>query len=347
MKTYVGLDVSQDTIAVCVMDSDGAVLCEEVIGNSGVEVCAFLEQITPAPSSIGIEAGPFSETLYEALVASGYPAVCLETRKLKAFLRAQVNKTDRNDARGIAQAVRVNLFRGIHVKTVQSRLDRSLLTGRKLLITQNRQIENHLRGTLKAFGVKIGMTTRRTFASRVQGLTKHLTQLAPVITSLLAARDLLLDQLKKLDEAVLRRAHADGACRTLMTAPGVGPIVALTYRTSMDVQGRFERTRDVGAYFGLTPRRYQSGERDTSGRISKVGDGEVRSALYEAAVVILRKSTKACALKAWGLKLVSRRGRKKAIVAVARKLSIILYRMWNDGTAFRPSKPGSIEVRAS
>lgn len=347
MKTYAGLDLSLDSVAICIVDETGKVIAEETVAGSADDVCAFLEQVVPQPELIGLEAGPMSESLFERLVAEGYETICLETRKLKAFLRTQVNKTDRNDARGIAQAVRVNLFKGIHVKTVASRLDRALLTGRKLLITQNRQIENHLRGTLKAFGIKIGATTRKTFAARIEGLTRSFPQIEQMIASLLAARDMIMQQLNHLDQAVLRRAHDDEACVRLMTAPGVGPIVALTYRTSMDVPDRFERSRDVGAYFGLTPRRYQSGERDISGRISKVGDGAVRSALYEAAVVIMRKSTKACALKSWGLKLVSKRGRKRAIVAVARKLSVILYRMWRNQTVFRPLPNTCVEVGAA
>lgn len=261
--------------------------------------------------------------------------VCLETRHLKGFLKSQINKTDRNDARGIAQAVRVDLFRPVHVKTQASRKRRALLSGRRLLGDQIRQVENHFRGMFKAFGLKVGTVSRKGFEGRVAELVKDVPDLQRLVTCLLEVRRVLLTRFEVLDRAVTEIVGSDPICRRLMTVPGVGPVVALTYRSAMDAPARFARSRTVGAYFGLTPKRYQSGETDYSGRISKVGDRDVRCALFEAANVLLRRSTRPCALKTWGMGVSRRRGRKKSLVAVARKLAALLHRLWMSGEAFR------------
>lgn len=289
---------------------------------------------------VGLEAGPMSQWLVGGLLAAGLPVVCAETRHMKAVLKAQqVNKSDRNDARGIAQMMRVGLYKSVHVKTLTSQHDRMLLTSRQLLSDKLQDIENELRGTLRNFGLKVGAVSRGQFEARVAELVAPHPPLASIVTPLLAVRRALRQQLAVLHKMLLDQVRRDRLCRRLMTVPGVGPIVALTFRATVDQPQRFARSKAVGAHFGLTPRRFQSGETDYDGRISKCGDAMMRAALYEAAQVLLTRTQKWSWLKAWGMQVARRRGAKKAIVALARRIAVILHRMWTDGTEFRWHKP--------
>jgi len=335
MKYYAGLDISMEATSICIVDADGTVVREGTVDSTPETIIAFLKNGEVTLDRIGLEACPLSEWIFDGLAEQGCPVVCLETRHLKALLKSGINKTDRDDARGIAQVVRVNLFKPVHVKTRIARRYRALLSARRLVVAEVCRMENHLRGTLKAFGLKVGSTTRRTFDGRVRGLVIGEPGLELVADVLLDVRRWLLARLDDLDRRVLRIVRNDPVCRRLMTAPGIGPVTALTYRTAMDAPARFMKSRTVGAYFGLTPRRYQSGEIDHSGRISKVGDGTVRAALYEAATVLLRRNTRPSALKSWGLAIYKRRGRRKSVVAVVRKLAVILHRLWTGNETFR------------
>ena len=272
---------------------------------------------------------------------------------MQAVLKAQINKTDRNDARGIAQMMRVGLYRPVHVKTLRSQKLRMLLTHRKLLQSKAIAIENDLRGTLRNFGLKVGMVGTAKFEARVKELVENLPDLAVLVEPLLVVRRALREQTVILhrrllaivrDDAVRHRppvtlprqehCKAIATCRRLMTTPGVGPVVALTYRATVDVPARFRKSKSVGAVFGLTCAKYQSGEIDRSGRISRCGDEMMRVMLYEAAQSMLR-SKKWSWLKAWAMQIARRRGMKKAIVALARRLAVIMHRIWVDGTEFR------------
>jgi transposase len=335
MIAYVGLDLSLEATAVCMIDEQGKVLKERSVESSPEAVASLMVGSGFEIARVGLEACPLSEWIYQGLAERGFNVVCIETRRLKAFLDGQINKTDRNDARGIAQAVRVNLFQAVHVKSRASQRARALLSVRRLVVTQHRQVENQLRALFKSDGLKVGTVRRKDFAARVEVLRDEVPELAPIVDSLLQMRTLLLSRLDALDAMVRAIVREDPVCQLLMTAPGVGPLVSLTFKTAMDVPGRFRRSRAVGAYFGLTPRRYQSGEQDRSGRISKVGDGAVRAALYEAANVLLRPRTRRSTLKAWGMAISRRRGRKRAVVAVARRLATILHRMWMNAEAFK------------
>ena len=276
-----------------------------------------------------------SPWLHGGLQAAGLNAICIETRQAKAALRAMRNKTDRNDARGIAQIMRTGWFRMVHVKSRESQELRLLLTNRKTLQRKALDIENEIRGTLKAFGLKVGQVTRPRFAARVAHLVADHPALRVLMTPMLQCRAKLLQGFEVLHRMVLKVARADAECRLFMTAPGVGPITALTYKTGVDVPERFAKSKTVGAHFGITPRKFNSGEVDYNGRISKCGDDMVRSALYEAANSLLSPRTRWSALKAWGMRIAKRAGMKRARVAVARKLAVILHRMWLDGTTFR------------
>jgi transposase len=282
-----------------------------------------------------LEAGPLSQWLFSALAEAGLPMICVETRHMKAVLKAQINKTDRNDARGIAQMMRAGLFRPVHVKTLRSQKLRMLLTHRKLLQSKAIAIENDLRGTLRNFGLKVGMVGKVRFEARIKELVENLPDLAVLVEPMLIVRRVLREQIVILHRRVLAIVRDDEVCRRLMTVPGVGPVVALTYRATVDVPARFRKSKSVGAVFGLTCAKYQSGEVDWSGRISRCGDDMMRSMLYEAAQSMLIHSKRWSWLKAWAMQIARRRGMKKAIVALARRLAVILHRIWVDGTEFR------------
>jgi transposase len=284
---------------------------------------------------IGLEAGPLSQWLYSALAEAGLPVVCVEVRHMKAILQAQGNKNDRNDARGIAQMMRVGIFRTVHVKTVQSQKLRALLTSRKLLLCKVLDIENDIRGVLRNFGLKVGIARGRRFEVRVRELVEEHPDLASYIEPVLTARRVLREQFDILHRQLLAVVRADQICRRLMTVPGIGPVVALAYRTAVDVPTRFAKSKGVGAAFGLTPTQYQSGETDRKGRISKRGDEATRVLLYEAAQVMLTRTTKWNWLKVWAMQIAKRSGFKRAVVALARRLAVVLHRMWVDGTDFR------------
>jgi transposase len=246
---------------------------------------------------------------------------------MRAVLKAQINKTDRNDARGMAQMMRVGLYRPVHVKTIRSQKLRVLLTHRKLLQSQAIAIDNDLRATLRNFGLKVGTVGRAKFETRIKELVEDLPDLAVLVEPLLIVRRVLRDQVGMLHRRLLAIVRDDDVCRRLMTVPGVGPVVALTYRATVDVPARFRNSKAVGAVFGLTPAQYQSGEIDRTGAISRCGDEMMRVMLYEAAHIMLVRSTKWSWLKAWAMQIARRRGMKKAIVALARRLAVIMHRI--------------------
>jgi transposase len=335
MEYYAGLDVSVKETSVCIVDKTGKVTREVKVATKPAAILEVLKQDALAIERIGLEAGPLSQWLYSALVEAGLPVICVETRHMKAALSAQVNKSDRNDARGIAQMMRVGLYRPVHVKTLASQKQRMLLTSRRLLQSKALDIENDLRGTLRNFGLKLGLVGTVKFEDRIRELLADHADLAAIVEPLLIARRVLREQLGVLHRQLLEIVRHDEVCRKLMTTPGVGPVVALTFRATVDVPTRFTRSKSVGAAFGLTPRRQQSGEIDRMGRISKCGDGLMRETLFEAALVLMTVTRKWSWLKAWGMKIARRRGMKRAIVAVARRLAVIMHRMWVDGSEFR------------
>jgi transposase len=243
-------------------------------------------------------------------------------------------KTDRNDARGIAQLMRLGWFRPVHCKSPAAQEVRAVLTARKLVRSKLFDVEMSLRGILRGFGLKVGPTTPRSFEHRINELVAGHATLQAVATALLAVHQVLQHELRLFQNRVLTIVRHDARVRLLMSAPGVGAIVALTYVSAIDDPSRFKSSRRVGAHFGLTPKKYQSGETDVTGRISKIGDGAVRTALFEAAHVILTRPVKGSWLKSWAAKLAKRAGMKKAKVALARKLAVVLHRMWIDGTKF-------------
>jgi transposase len=339
MAHFVGLDVSVKETSVCVVDDAGKVISEQKVPTEPADIIALLTSLGVIYGRIGIEAGPLSQWLVSALIAAELPVICVETRHMKALLTAQqINKTDRNDARGIAQMIRVGLFKPVHVKTLVAQEQRMLLTSRKLLQRKLLDLECDLRGTLRNFGLKVGVVSGSRYEARVRELVEGFPRLAAIAEPLLNVRRVMRQQLAVLHKMLLDTVRGDPVCRRLMTAPGVGAVVALTYRATVDQPQRFVHSRAVGAHVGLTPKRYQSGETDYDGRVSKCGDALLRTMLYEAAQVLLVHSGKWSWLKAWGMRVAQRRGIRRAIVAVARRLAVVLHRMWVDGSEFRWSK---------
>src|SRR3974390_2785485 len=287
MDYFAGLDVSVKDTSVCIVDDTGKITREVRVASEPDALLAVLRNPTYRFKRIGLEAGPLSQWLFSGPAQADCPVICVETRHMRAVLKAQINKTDRNDARGIAQMMRVGLYRPVHVKTLRSQKLRMLLIHRKLLQSKAIAIENDLRGTLRNFGLKVGMVGKVKFEARIHELVENLPDLAVLVEPMLTVRRVLREQIVILHRRVLAIVRDDDVCRRLMTTPGVGPVVALTYRATVDFPARFRKSKSVGAVFGLTCAKYQSGESDWSGRISRCGDEMMRVMLYEAAQSML------------------------------------------------------------
>ena len=335
MDHFAGLDVSVKETSVCIVDDTGKSVREVKVPSEPKALLKVLTNPAYRFKRIGLEAGPLSQWIFSALADAGLPVICVETRHMRAVLQAQINKTDRNDARGIAQMMRVGLYRPVHVKTLRSQKLRMLLTHRKLLQSKAIAVDNDLRGTLRNFGLKVGIAGKAKFEARIKELVENYPDLAVLVEPLLIVRRVLREQIVILHRRLLAIVRDDDVCRRLMTVPGVGAVVALTYRATIDVPARFRKSKAVGAVFGLTCSKYQSGEINRTGAISRCGDDMMRMMLYEAAQSMLVRSTRWSWLKAWAMQIARRRGMKKAIVALARRLAVVMHRIWVDGTEFR------------
>jgi transposase len=335
MGYYAGLDVSLEMTSVCIVDGAGKVISEAKVASEPAAVMQYLTGLGLGIERVGLEAGALSEWLAGALLEAGVPVICMEARQVKAALSAMTVKTDRRDALGIAQIARTGWFRAVHLKSTESQEMRTLLAARRHLVRQVADGEQLIRGLLRPLGLKIGPVTRRRFADRVRELVEGREALQTIMEPLLAALAACMEQLARLHVRVLEAVRTDPVCRRLTTMPGIGPVIALTYRTAIDDPTRFRHSKAVGAYLGLTPRKYQSGEIDRTGRITKAGDGDARAALFEAANVAMRPSTRWSGLKAWATRVAQRQGGKRAKVALARRMACVLHRMWVDGTDFR------------
>jgi transposase len=342
MEHFAGIDVSLKDSSICVVDAADRIVREAKVASEPEALVAWFRGLGFAVTRIGLEAGPLSQWLHAGLSEAGFDAVLLETRHVKAALSAMVVKTDRKDARGIAQLLRMGWFRPVHRKSAGAQEVRALLIGRKLLQSKLRDVELSIRGILRGFGLKVGEISKSRFAARIRELVAGHEMLETVTGAMLAAREALLAEFMRLHRRMLAIVRADAVCRRLMTAPGIGALVSITFRTAVDDPGRFRSSKAVGAHFGLTPKRYQSGETDVIGGISKVGDAMVRTALYEAANAVLSRPTRFSTLKRWAMDVARRRGLKRAKVALARKMATVLHRMWIDGTEFRWGKEAPV-----
>jgi transposase len=327
MEHFAGIDVSLEQSSVCVMDATGKIVREAKVASEPEALVRFFGGLGFPVVRIGLEAGPLSQWLHAGLSEAGLMTVLLETRHVKAALSAMVVKTDRKDARGIAQLLRMGWFRPVHCKSADAQEVRALLVGRKLLQAKLHDVELSIRGILRGFGLKVGKVSKGQFAARVQELIAGQVMLETVIGAMLTARASLQSEFMRLHRKMLAIVREDAVCRRLMTVPGVGAVVALTFTSAIDDPARFSSSKAVGPHFGLTPKKYQSGETDVIGAISKTGDALVRGALYEAAQVMLTRTTSFSTLKRWALEVAKRRGMMRAKVALARKLACVLHRM--------------------
>lgn len=335
---YVGLDVAMAKTAVCVIDGAGRRVWAGACASTPDAIAATVRARAPRAARVALETGPLAVWHWYALAEAGLPVVCVHARHAKAALELQLNKTDPNDAYGLAQLVRTGWFRPVTLKSRESYRWRLLLAARARLVGTRTMLYNQIRGLVKTFGVVLPAGKGSAFAASVaQALSGPLAAeptVSLVIESQLALWRTVDALAARYEREVERFARRDPVCRRLQTVPGVGVLTAVTYRAAVDDPARFGSSADVAAYLGLTPKRYQSGDVDRVGRISKSGDVLARAMLFEAAHALLTRSRGASALQAWGRQLAARVGRKKAAVALARKLAIVLFRLWRDGTTF-------------
>jgi transposase len=336
MTHYAGIDVSLEYSHVCVIEAAGKIVREGKVASDPEALVGWFGALRLEVARIGLEAGPLSQWLYAGMRQAGLAVELLETRHVRNAFKIMPVKTDRKDAHGIADLMRLGWFRPVHCKSMEAQETRAMLTARKLVHKQLQEIESSLRGILRGFGLKVGKTTPVRFEGRIKELVTGHPSLQAIAASMLAVRAVLRREFNGFERHLRAMARCDMRARLLMSTPGVGTIVALTYASAIDDPARFKSSKTVGAHFGLTPKKHQSGETDRTGRISKIGDSSVRAALYEAAHVILTKPLKGCtALKSWAMRIARRAGMNKAKVALARKLAVIMHRMLADGTTFR------------
>jgi transposase len=336
MEQFVGLDVSQQMTHVCIIGSDGKTVWQGKCLSTPEAIAEVIKSKAPDVARIGLESGPLSTWHWHALKAMGFPVVCLDARHAKATMSGQVNKTDKNDAYGLAQIVKTGWYREVGVKSLGSHTIRSMLGARAQLVGMRVEVTNQIRGILKTFGIVLTRRTGVPFERLVgEACRDDTSMLNHTVYSLLSVYGCLKEQIRCFDRELMTCARKSPVCHQLMTIPGVGVLTSLAFVTAVDDPAKFAKSRSVGAYLGLTPRRYQSGEIDHNRGISKCGDSLVRTYLFEAAGTLLTRVEKWSALKAWGLRLAKRSGIKKAKIAVARKLAVLMHRMWVDGESFR------------
>ena len=338
MEHYAGIDVSLECSSVCIVDATGKIVREGKVASEPEALIAWFGLSRLDLVRIGLEAGPLSQWLHPRMQRAGLAVELLETRHVRKAFETMLVKSDRNDARGIAQLMRLGWFKPVHCKSLAAQEMRALLTARKLVQSKLHDVQNSLRGILRGFGLKVGETTPLRFSGRITELVTGHPNLEVIAEALLAVHAVLLREFKGFEKCVRLTARSDMRARLLMSVPSVGAIVALTYASAIDDPARFTSSKQVGAHFGLTPKKYQSGEIDYSGRISKIGDASVRAALFEAAHIMLTKPLKGCTqLKSWAMRIARRAGMRKAKVALARKLAVIMHRMLADGQPFNPT----------
>jgi transposase len=335
MEYFAGLDVSMDETHICVVDRDGGVVLETKTTTSPATIASGLAK-APECKRIVFETGRMAPTLYHGLNALGLPVVCIETRQAYQALKSLgTHKTDRNDARGLAHLGRTGFFKPVHVKSLSAHAIRALIIARKKLVGQRVTLENQIRGLAVVFGVRLPRGLNPKFAEQAIKSSESIVGLAGAVRGLLAARNAVLKAITAINGDLKRLVRSSEACQRLMTIPGVGQLTALAFVAAIDDPERFRRSRDIGAYFGLVPRRYQSGEIDYTGSISKCGDRRLRTLLYEAANVMLTRYKPPLKLKDWALAIAKRSTMRKARIALARRLAIIMHAMLRHGTEFK------------
>ena len=351
MKRYVGLDVSLDETSICAVDDDGRVVERGCVASDPEAIVTFIAQHAPQVARIVLESGQLSTWLTRELRARGLPVACIDARQAHRVLSGRLNKSDRNDAEGLAQLARTGWFKEVHIKGAGSDGRRALLGARERMVRVRKDLEGQMRGLLKTYGIKLGHITlgrqRSGFRHRIKELMAEHRDLAPVLSPLLAVHATACCEEARLDTRLRRILKTHKVSRHLMTIPGIGAVTAATFVAVIDDPERFSSSAQAGAYIGLTPRRYQSGQLDYSGRISKCGDAALRACLYEAATALLTKVKRLSPLKSWAVRLAARKGHKKAAVATARKLAVLMLRIWKSGTNFQWTRQAIKEASMS
>lgn len=346
MNFFIGLDVSLASTAICVLNGYGKVVKETKVESEPEALAAFLRSLSGTVVVVGLEAGPLSQWLCKPLTEAGFEVVLMETRHVKGALQAMPIKTDRRDAEGIARLLQMGWFRPVHCKSVSAQEMRALLSARKAIQQSAIDLELSLRGVLRNFGLKMGKIGKWRFEARIRELVDGNPLLEAAAAPILRARVALRNELARLEKQLRDLAKADPVCWLMMTMPGIGAIVALTVRSPIDDPERFRSSKDIGPWAGLTPRRNQSGERDVVGQITRAGDASLRTALYQAATVMLNRA-KHNWLTAWALRVAQRRGKKRATIGLARRIGVVLHRMWRDGTEFRFTREATVAATAA
>ena len=346
MKYYAGLDISNIETSICIVDYDNNIVKEGKVLTDPESIHRYLKKTGLKFEKIGLETGSLSHWLFTGLKKEGWNVVCINTWFMAAILATNVNKTDRNDARGIANAIRCNNYKEVHIKSIESIKINCLLTARKALVRQNMQLYNVVRGVLKTFGVKLpkGIKSIREAIKRVvafdhflpdeKKITVHVDW--SIFEPLIVCYEKVQEQLQILEHKLTILAKNDRIIQRFMTHPGVGIVTAVSYKAEIDDPKRFKKSRSVGAYLGMTPKQYSSGEVVRQGRVSKQGSTEVRTLLHEAGVVLLTRTKGQSKLKTWGLKKKRKLKTQKAGMAVGRKIAINLHRMWLEDKDFDP-----------
>lgn len=333
MNVFIGLDVSLASTAICAVTAQGKITHAISASSEPEALVKSLKKIEGTILCVGLEAGPLSQWLHKHLKEASFDVVLMETRQVKSVLKAMPIKSDQRDAEGIARLLQTGWYRPVHCKSVSSQEMRVLLTTRRSLQQAMLNLELSVRGVLRNFGLKVGKVSKGQYVARIRELAVGNPALELATTAILRARAALKEQFSEVDRQLLALAKHDPVCELLMTMPGVGPIVALTVKSAIDDPNRFKSSKDVGAWAGLIPKRNQSGEMDIVGRITKTGDAALRTALFQAATVMLSRG-KANWLLAWALRVAARRGKKRATVGLARRMCVVLHNMWKHGTSF-------------
>ncbi|PVA08800.1 IS110 family transposase [Pelagivirga sediminicola] len=334
MKHFVGLDVSMKETAVCVVDDAGQRIWEGCVTSSADAIAAIIWEKAPDLVRAGMETGPQAVWLWHSLRERGIAVDCIHARRAAAALKLQANKTDRNDAFGLARLVHSGWYEPVAIKSFDRYRMRAVLTARERIVRMSTMMINQIRGLAKTFGLALSAGKGQVFEQSVRRALPDDDVLRDLFECLLSVLSGLKDQRRAFDRQLARFAREDVTCRLLTSAPGLGSLTAIAFVTTVDDPARFRSASDVGPYLGLTPKRYQSGEVDIGGRISKAGDRLTRKLLFEAATVLLFRASPSIALKQWGLRLNARSGSWKARVALARKLAVILLTMWKTNTVF-------------
>jgi transposase len=334
MAHYAAFDVSDRETAIHVLDEHGKPVWKGKRPSEPDALAAALRRHAPELVRVGLETGRLAPWLYHSLKDLGVPMVCLDARHARAATALQRNKTDARDAETLAQLVRTGWYREARVKGWAAHAMRHLVGARAQLVGIATDLSNQLRSVLRTFGLRVTGRAGGAFEAKVREQVEGRPEIAAVADPLLAAWRAVRDQVAALDRKLIEAAKRDATCRLLMTCPGVGVVVAVSFAAAVEAPGHFRRSRSVGAYLGLTPRRHQSGEIDRSAGVSKRGDKLLRSYLFEAAACLLVRVQRPSALKAWGLGLVRRIGFKRAAVALARKIGVVLHAMWKENKPF-------------